>query len=146
MKPPRLPAAATLVALVLLATATLSAAERTKPAQPERVAHGATIQLADYLVAGKTVIFDFTSQFCPPCRAIAPSLHKLHEARADIVVVEVDINRPDTKGIDWQSPVARQFNLQSIPHFKVYGPDGKLQVEDTPDDPKARAVVTSWFK
>jgi len=132
--------------LALLSTAAFAAGERTKPATPERVAHGATIQLADYLVAGKTVIFDFTSQFCPPCRAIAPSLHKLHEQRADIVVVEVDINRPETKGIDWQSPVAQQFGLHSIPHFKVYGPDGKLQVEDTPDDPKARTLVTSWFK
>jgi thioredoxin 1 len=146
MKRTLLPVVAALAALLLSQTAAFAAGERAKPATPERVAHGATIKLEDYLVPGKTVIFDFTSQYCPPCRAIAPSLHKLHEERADIVVVEVDINRPDVKGIDWQSPVARQFSLQSIPHFKVYGPDGKLQAEDTPEDSKARTLVTSWFK
>jgi thiol-disulfide isomerase/thioredoxin len=141
---------AVLAAAFLLLTASScrqsSTAEPADVSKPKRIAQGQTIKLEDHLVPGKTVIFDFTSEFCPPCRAIAPSLHKLDAEREDIVVVEVDINRPGTKGIDWQSPVARQFNLQSIPHFKVYGPDGKLQVEDSPDDPKARALVAGWFK
>jgi hypothetical protein len=29
----------------------------------------------------------------------------------------------------WQSPVAQQFKLRSIPHLQVYGPDGTLAVE-----------------
>jgi hypothetical protein len=36
--------------------------------------------------------------------------------------------------------------MRSIPHFKVYGPDGKLVAEDTPKDAKARQMVTKWFK
>jgi thiol-disulfide isomerase/thioredoxin len=81
-----------------------------------------------------------------PCEAIAPELDKLHAKRADIVVVAVDINRAGVKGIDWKSPAAQQFGLRSIPHFKVYGPDGKLVAEDKPEDPKARRMVTNWFK
>lgn len=117
-----------LVASVLALTAPLAAA--TKSAEPLRIAQGATVRLADYLVPGKTVIFDFTSKYCPPCRAYDEPLHQLHSKRDDIVVVKVDINRPGVTRIDWDSPVAQQFGLRSIPQFKVYGPDGKLRAED----------------
>jgi len=100
-----------------------------KSATVARIAHGQEVNLRDYVVPGKTTIFDFTSEGCPPCRAIAPLLHKLHANRADIVVVEVDLNRPGVHGIDWESPVALQYHLESIPHFKVFGPNGKLQAE-----------------
>jgi thiol-disulfide isomerase/thioredoxin len=102
----------------------------TKGAEPLVVSRGETIRLADYLVPGKTTVFDFTSKYCGPCQAYNEPLHQLHTRRADVAVVKVDINRPDVKGIDWQSPVARQFDLHSIPHFKVFGPDGKLVAED----------------
>jgi thiol-disulfide isomerase/thioredoxin len=130
------------LAVSAFAAAPLHAAERTKPATPERIAHGQEVSLADYLVPGKTVIFDFTSEFCPPCRAISPKLDRLHAKRADIVVVKVDINRANVQGIDWKSPVAQQYGMHSIPHFKVFGPDGKLVAEGKP----ARALVTGWFE
>jgi thiol-disulfide isomerase/thioredoxin len=122
----RLLALAACVAL----TAISAVAAPTKSAEPQRIAQGATINLADHLVPGKTVVFDFTSKFCGPCRAYDQPLHELHAKRDDIVVVKVDINRRDVQGIDWGSPVARQFDLHSIPHFKVYGPDGRLLAED----------------
>lgn len=136
-----------LIAALVVATAALNfqpllAETRVKPDKPERIAFGQTVNLADYLVPGKTVVFDFTSEFCPPCRAISPHLDKLHAKRADVVVVKVDINRPDVRGIDWGSPVAKQYGMNSIPHFKVYGPDGQLQAEGKP----ARELVTSWFE
>lgn len=136
-----------LLASALVLTAPLLAA--TKPAEPLRVAMGETVNLADYLVPGKTVIFDFTSKYCPPCRFYDEPLHKLHLERDDLVVVKVDINRPGVKRIDWDSPVARQFGLQSIPQFKVYGPDGKLVAEDnitqTARDAAARRLVDRWI-
>lgn len=117
-------------------------ASRVKSAKPEHIAHGSEVKITDYLVPGKTMVFDFTSDFCPPCRAIAPKLDALHEAREDIVVVKVDINRPGHKGIDWKSPVAQQYGMQSIPNFKVYGPDGKLVAEGK----KASSLVYSWLE
>lgn len=113
-----------------------------KPATPARIAHGQSVNIQDYVSAGRTTIFDFTSEYCPPCRAIAPYLHKLHADRADVVVVEVDINRPGVVGIDWSSPVARQYALESIPHFKVFGPDGRLQAEGD----AARSIVQGMFR
>jgi len=135
-------AAVALAAWVVAPLSSYAEGGRTKPAKPERIAHGEEVKIADYLVPGKTTIFDFTSEFCPPCRAIAPHLDELHARRDDIVVVKVDINRPGIKGIDWQSPVAKQYNMRSIPHFKVFGPDGKLVAEGD----KARKLVTGWFK
>ena len=113
----------------LLSSAAL-AAEHAKQAEPLHVSQGETIALTDFLVPGKTVVFDFTSKFCPPCQAYNEPLKLLHAKRADIVVIKVDINRPDIRGIDWQSPVAQQYDLHSIPHFKVYSPEGKLIAED----------------
>jgi thiol-disulfide isomerase/thioredoxin len=127
------------LSLALTPLALLAAA--TKGAEPAVVAQGRAIQIADHLVPGKTTVVDFTSQYCPPCRAYAKPLHTLHTKRADIAVVKVDINRPDVKGIDWKSPVARQFELQSIPRFQVYGPDGKLLA----DGEEARRMVDRWI-
>lgn len=132
------------LALAALGAAKGGAAE--KPAKPLHVSRGQPVKLTDYLVPGKTVVFDFYSDYCPPCVRVAPALEKLHAKRADIVVVKVDINRPGTKGIDWQSPVAKQYGLKSIPHFKVYGPDGKLVAEDARGSSKARDMVMGWVE
>jgi len=128
---------------------TLAIAAATKGPEPLRVAFGEKIRLEDYLVPGKTVVFDFTSKYCPPCRAYDEPLHQLHAKRDDLVVVKVDINRPNVQRIDWQSPVAQQFELRSIPQFKVYGPDGKLLAEDRISqqvrDASARKLVDDWI-
>jgi thiol-disulfide isomerase/thioredoxin len=133
-------------ALGLLVSAAF-AAVHVKQAEPLHVSEGQEIALTDFLVPGKTVVFDFTSKYCGPCQAYNEPLKLLHARRADIVVVKVDINRPDIRGIDWQSPVARQYDLHSIPHFKVYSPQGKLVAEDKivfgPDGRPDRALSSS---
>lgn len=134
-----------LVALASLSNISGAATPPAKGEKPLRISHGEKVDLKDYLIPGKTTVFDFTSEYCPPCRAIAPMLEKVHKTRADVVVVAVDINRPGIRSIDWSSPVAKQFALESIPHFKVYGPDGKLLAEDKGDDTKARDMVSKWF-
>lgn len=131
-----------LVALTLGSAFAFAEEARVKPAKPEHIARGAKVKITDYLVPGKTTIFDFTSEYCPPCRAVAPHLEKLHATRDDIVVVKVDINRPDFKGIDWSSPVAKQYELGSVPHFKVYDAEGKLVAEGKP----ASQLVYSWLE
>jgi thiol-disulfide isomerase/thioredoxin len=115
-----------------------------KGPRPLVVSNGQKVRLADYLVPGKTTIFDFYSDFCPSCRAIAGDIEKLHEGRDDIAVVLVNVNRPGVRGIDWKSPVSAQFDLPSVgtPQIKVYGPDGKLVAEGKP----AYQLVTGWFR
>jgi thiol-disulfide isomerase/thioredoxin len=93
------------------------------------IGHGEKIDLPASLVPGKTNIVDFFSIYCGPCMSFAPYLEALADSNPDLYLVKVDINHPDHKGIDWQSDTVRQFGLQSIPHIKIYGPDGKLVAE-----------------
>jgi thiol-disulfide isomerase/thioredoxin len=137
-----------LAASLALAGAAFAAdtATHTKGAEPAHIAQGQAVNLADYLVPGKTTIFDFTSKYCGPCQAYNEPLLALHQQRADVAVVKVDINRPDVKGIDWKSPVAQEFGMNSIPHFKIYGPDGKLVAEDTTRPGPARLMVNRMIE
>jgi len=143
-----------LCALAFVTTAG-AAGQHTKGDKPLAIAQGREVDLKDFLVPGMITVFDFTSEYCPPCRAYADPLLKLHQRRTDIAVVKVDINRPEIHQIDWDSPVARQYEMHSIPHFKIYGPDGKVIAEDRikfgPDgepvvrDYSARQLVDKWI-
>jgi thioredoxin len=93
---------------------------------------GLEVQIEDFVQGDQMTIFDFYSQFCPPCRKISPWLRQLDEKRDDIVVFKVDINRPGIRGIDWRSPVAQQYGLKSIPHFVIYNNEGVLSQEGRP--------------
>lgn len=88
-----------------------------------------SVNLEKKIVKGKINIIDFYSEYCSPCKKIAPFLKKLDHRRGDIAVIKIDINRTGFKGIDWQSPVAQQFKLKSIPYFIVISPWGKLMCE-----------------
>lgn len=115
-----------------------------KPAAPARIGIGQPVQLEEHLVPGKTVIFNFTSAFCEPCQRLDPQLRKFHAERANIVVVEVDIDRPGRRTEDWDSPLAQQFNIRStgLPLLKVYGPNGQLQS----DGNAAETLVRGWLE
>jgi len=106
------------------------------------VSHGERVELTDYLVPGQTVIFDFFSQFCGPCMQLAPYVEKLAKTRDDIILVQVDINRPGVQGIDWESPVSKQYGLRGIPHFRIYGPDGAKVAEGD----AARSMIMGWLQ
>ncbi|HEY5228284.1 MAG TPA: thioredoxin domain-containing protein [Opitutaceae bacterium] len=137
--------------LALLAGASILAAPlqsraddtHSKAAEPVTISHGSKVQIADYLVPGKTTVVDFYSEHCPTCKALYPGVKKLHATRGDIAVVFVDIDRPGSKGIDWDSPVSKQYDVPSTgtPLFKVYGPDGRLQVERK----QGYTLVTRWL-
>ncbi len=119
-----------------------SSTEHSGTEEPPEISFGETIELASHLVEGEITVFDFSSPYCGPCRQIAPWLSRLHSERSDVSVVTVNINRPDKRGIDWGSPVARQFGLQSIPAFKVFGADGKMMAEGE----AAKRLVIGWLQ
>lgn len=51
---------------------------------------------------------------------MAPSLEAL--AKKNVAVLKVEIGR-------WGTPVAKQYNLNGIPHFMVFDASGKLVAE-----------------
>lgn len=104
-------------------------------------APGAELAVEDYLLKGRTTIVDFYSDYCPPCRKMSPLLAKLAKRRADLAVVKLDINRQGVEGIDWASPLARQYELSSIPYFRIYDGEGNL----LQDGPKATQEIVAML-
>lgn len=94
------------------------------------IAHGQRVDLSKHLVRGKVTIIDFYADWCGPCRLIAPLLEQLAKSDPKIVLRRIDI-------INWQSPVAKQFNLDAIPHVQIYDRKGKLIGAVTGVDPDA---------
>jgi len=91
---------------------------------------GQEFDITSLVMKGKVTIIDFYSDYCPPCRQLAPMLKNLHENDNKYHVVSLDVNRPKKRGIDWQSPLARQYGLQGLPYFMVYDEEGKLLAKD----------------
>ncbi len=81
---------------------------------------GQEINIENFALADKMVIFDFYSEYCSPCRKLSPLLDKLDEKRSDIVVYKINVNRPGIKGIDWGSPVIKQYRVGTLPYFVIY--------------------------
>lgn len=63
---------------------------------------------AEVLAAPEPVLVDFSATWCPPCRALAPILHKLASEQASrLKVVAVDSD---------ESPaLATRFRVRSVP-------------------------------
>lgn len=87
---------------------------------------GMTYNIKKDIVPGKIVIFDFYSKYCGPCVRIAPLLVKLDRKRADIVVRKLNIDRKGAKGMDFRSPLARQYKLRFIPYFIIFNKKGQV--------------------
>jgi thioredoxin-related protein len=55
----------------------------------------------------------------------------------------LDIQRPEKSGgIDWQSPLAKQLSLRSIPHFMIFDQKGKLASQGQ----EAMQQVMGWLQ
>ncbi len=104
---------------------------------------GEEVDIETLVHEGKTTIFDFYSDYCPPCRKISPLLKELDEKRENIVVVKIDINRKGVSRIDFGSPVARQYNLQYVPYFIIYDASGSRTHEG---DKAGRQVVQLLYQ
>jgi thioredoxin 1 len=90
-------------------------------------AHGGqTLVLKRLATKGKTTLIDFYSPFCPPCLRLAPVMDQLAQRRPDLAIKRVNINRPEVRGIDWQSPLAKQYQIRQVPYFVILSPKGKL--------------------
>jgi thiol-disulfide isomerase/thioredoxin len=103
---------------------------------------GESLDINDLKTQGRVTVVDFFSPYCPPCLRLAPLLHQLAQVRDNLVIKKVDINRPGVSGIDWNSPLARQYSLHSVPYFVIYNPKGKLVAEGA----AAKQQVLQWLR
>ena len=80
--------------------------------QKDVITHGQTVDISKHLVRGKVTIVEFYADWCGPCRLIAPMLEQLAKD-PKIAIRRIDI-------VNWESPVAHQYNINAIPHVLVY--------------------------
>ncbi len=68
------------------------------------------------LKSDKVVLVDFWAEWCPPCRAMAPSLHNIGEKHDDIVdIVKVNIEMSGEN-----AGLAGEYEVRSIPNMVVF--------------------------
>jgi thioredoxin 1 len=68
----------------------------------------------DALALGKdqVALVDFWAPWCPPCRALAPSIEALAEERSDVRVGKVNV--------DDHPAIAERYDIQNIPTVMVF--------------------------
>lgn len=115
------------------------------PAFTQLTPSGQAVSLADY--RGKYVLVDFWASWCTPCRAENPAVLKAYEAfkgrnfevlgvsldekktRAAWVKAIADDHMPWVQVSDlhgFESPVAQQYGVKSIPQNFLVDPSGKI--------------------
>jgi thiol-disulfide isomerase/thioredoxin len=90
---------------------------------------GQTIDIKQFVKPGQTTVIDFYSRSCPPCMKLGPMLEAMAAKRPKTQVVKLNIDRPGAKGIDFDSPLAKQYNLQGVPHLMVFDESGTLKAK-----------------
>jgi thiol-disulfide isomerase/thioredoxin len=104
------------------ATAAAAAAERAASAQAGAGAAsirvisngGQQVDLASLMSPGRITLVDFYADWCGPCRQIGPYLEQMvRDNPQQLALVKIDI-------VNWNTPVARQFALKSIPNMRVF--------------------------
>jgi thioredoxin 1 len=64
----------------------------------------------------KLVLVDFWAEWCPPCRAMAPTLHKV----ADDMDAKLDIVKVDIEDTQDNAELAGQYEVRSIPNMLIF--------------------------
>lgn len=102
---------------------------------------GQTIDLEKVLVSGKSTVLEFYSDACPPCREMAPVVERIAKAHPEIAFRKLNIDRAGMQEIDFDSPLATQMALHSVPSFRIYDEQGKLKA----DGQQAKDQMRTWF-
>ncbi len=87
------------------------------------------------LRSSKVVLVDFWAAWCPPCLAMAPTLHTVaEELDEEVDIVKVDIEATPDNGM-----LAGEHGVQSIPNMPIFK-DGKEVDRLIGTAPKMRLV------
>ncbi|MHB8066794.1 MAG: TlpA family protein disulfide reductase [Desulfobaccales bacterium] len=103
---------------------------------------GETLEIRSLLSRDRTTAIDFYSPYCYPCMQMAPVMEKLAARMPEVQFVRLNINRPEVKGIDWQSPLVQQYHVKSVPYFMIFDPQGKVVAEGL----AARQMIQGWLQ
>jgi thiol-disulfide isomerase/thioredoxin len=87
--------------------------------QLEVISHGTQVDINRHLALGSVTVVDFYADWCGPCRQLSPSLEQMARTDPEIALRKIDI-------VNWNTAVARQFNIHTIPQVNIYNRGGRL--------------------
>lgn len=102
---------------------------------------GEKAEIRNEIVYGKYTIVEFTSPGCGACQIMKPYLEQIHGKRNDIVIRSYDVNRKGAEGIEWDSPLAKQYGLHGLPAFKIFNEKGVMIAEGGEASEQVRRVI-----
>jgi thiol-disulfide isomerase/thioredoxin len=85
----------------------------------EVISHGAQVDITKHLALGNVTVVDFYADWCGPCRQVSPTLEQMAQTDPEIALRKIDI-------VNWNTAVAKQYNVHSIPQVNVYNRGGQL--------------------
>ncbi len=103
---------------------------------------GAFVTVQNYLVPGKYTLVHYFSPYDGVSAGLESQLIQLTQVRSDIAVRTVNINRPEVKSIDWQSPALENAGIQKLPYFQIFDPSQNLRAQARP----AYEQVSQWIQ
>lgn len=71
----------------------------------------------------KTVVLDMYTQWCGPCKVIAPKFQELSKKYSDVIFLKLDCNEEN-------KPLAKELGIRVVPTFKILK-DNKIVKEVT---------------
>ncbi|XP_062229435.1 thioredoxin F, chloroplastic-like [Phragmites australis] len=71
----------------------------------------------------KVVVLDMYTQWCGPCKVMAPKFQEMSEKNLDVVFLKLDCNQDNR-------PLAKELGIRVVPTFKILK-DGKVVKEVT---------------
>lgn len=104
--------------------------------------HGKTVRLSDYAGKGKTILLDFWSTSCGPCRRAFPGIRELHKElygkSFDIIGIplwedsDISIEMIKEAGMTWRNIIgtgeaaAKLYGITYVPQYLLLAPDGTI--------------------
>jgi len=102
---------------------------------------GEKLDLSQLAVPGKTTLIEFYSDQCPPCHEMLRVMEYLAASRSDLAIRRINIDRTGHSGIDFDSPLAEQYAVESVPSFRIFDPQGK----EIAQGKAAKDTVREWY-
>lgn len=103
---------------------------------------GQPIDVKQFVKPGQTTVIDFYSRSCPPCEKLAPMLKSMAARRPKTEVIKLNIDRPGAQGIDFDSPLAKQYKIEGVPHLMVFDENGQIKAQGR----EALNMVLEWCR
>ena len=100
-------------------------------AEPARIGKGSAAvpvakEYSGLLTPGKITVVDFYATWCGPCKQMAPLLDNMVRGKSDVTLRKVDIG-------NWDSSVAKKYNITSVPNVRVFDKNGRMVGSPTSD-------------